>query len=544
MKGIAWRSLRTRIILLAIVTCVFLAIAAASFYSFLRSSHSKTVRATSRHLERVADTLAQTYVNQAQAGHSLQDVHAGPRPHPVPPPRQIGPPEVLRPPAHLPPTPPPPPPPDPLAQLTAGVLQREDGIEGGFLAGDGPLVGYAFPTHEGPGTQKEMPQRERPTIDRLAHDAAASNRLQTFTFEGQHDVVLFVAKPVREKPNGSTQSIVTGAVWLMQRLPEVNSGRARELLFASLGFSAAAIITALLAFVVTFEISGGVNAVMRRLGLLERELAPHAEGKSRLQLAEFEEVLGGIDALALSLKNRIENERLLEAELRHRERLSSLGQFAAGIAHELRNPLATIRLRAQMSQHGSGQGSVGHNSTIILEEVDRLDMMISRLLYFSRPIKLDLQALDLNDLLDSAVQSWRERPSAAGVVITFERGPSVIVSVDRNRLLQVLHNLIENAVQSASLTVSGSVVLSVAIDLRDLLIRIEDNGPGFSDKSLRHALDPFFTTRETGTGLGLSIAFELVQAHGGDLELANNPSGGALVIVHLPQPHRTVEASS
>jgi len=521
MSTVLWRSLRTRIVLLAITACAFLAIAAGSFYSFIRSSHTATVGEATRHLSHVASTLARTYINQAPHGASLRNVALPPAHHgPPPPPEADG----------KKPTPPPRPF-DPLSQVTASVLQREEGIEGGFLAGTGPLVGYAFPTHEGPGPQKEMPQRERPTIDQLAHKAEASGSPQSFSFEGPHDVVLFVAEPVREAVAGNQQ--ITGSVWLMQRLPDLNRGRSKQLLFASLGFGAAALVTALLAWFVTVEISGGVNAVTRRLGLLEQDLSHATEPEGRPQLAEFERVLTGIDAMAVSLQRRIENERDLEGQLRHRERLSSLGQFAAGVAHELRNPLATIRLRAQMSQHAPAEANITRNSSVILEEVDRLDTMIGRLLYFARPISLDLQRLDLSELCSSVVNSWKDR-APDGITLSCHTEAGTEVIADRSRLLQVLDNLIENAVHAFKAS-TGEVQIQTTHHNDSVQIDVLDNGTGFKANTLNHAFDPFFTTKETGTGLGLSIAFELVQAHGGELKAASRPEGGAIVSIILPQ---------
>ena len=521
MNRILWQSLRTRIVLLAIITCAFLAVAAASLYTFVRSSHTATVSQAEQHLSRVASGFAHAYSNQAAHGASLQNVVRPPEPHEPPPP--LPPPELNRTPLLR--------PAEPLSQITANVLQREEGIEGGFLAGDGPLVGYAFPTHEGPGPQKEMPQRERPTIDQLAHQAEATASPQTSTFEGPHDVVLFVAQPVRELVDG--QEKITGAVWLMQRLPDLNRGRSKELLFASLGFGAAALVTALLAWFVTVEINGGVNAVTRRLALLEQDLSQVAHTEERPQLAEFEKVMAGVDAMAASLRSRIVNERNLEDQLRHKERLSSLGQFAAGVAHELRNPLATIRLRAQMSQQAASEGLLARNSNVILEEVDRLDAMIGRLLYFSRPISLDLQRLDLSELCSSVIDSWKERaPQQVRLLCHSEEGIEVVA--DRGRLLQVLDNVVENAIQ-ASKAKSGEVVITATRRTDSVQIDVSDNGVGFDAAALKHAFDPFFTTKDSGTGLGLSIAFELVRAHGGELRVASRSPSGAVVSIVLPR---------
>lgn len=182
--------------------------------------------------------------------------------------------------------------------------------------------------------------------------------------------------------------------------------------------------------------------------------------------------------------------------MRHKERLSALGQFAAGIAHELRNPLATIRLRTQMSQRADALDVVARNSNVILEEIDRLDTIIGRLLYFAR--------------------------SAATILC------------DRGRMLQVLDNLLDNAVHAASGQMDGRVRLITSKDGAFAQIEVRDNGQGFDPETLSHAMDPFFTTKETGTGLGLSISFEIVQAHNGEMHLSNDPNGGAIACVHLP----------
>ena len=135
------------------------------------------------------------------------------------------------------------------------------------------MVGYAFPTHEGPGAEKGMPERERPTIENLVRAAVTANATKTSRFEGPHDAILFVALPIHEQANGakafSNKDEITGAVWIMQRIPGIEGGQSRELLYGSLGFGIAAMMTALLAAFVTTEIRSGVNMVLQRLGSME-----------------------------------------------------------------------------------------------------------------------------------------------------------------------------------------------------------------------------------------------------------------------------------
>ncbi len=534
MSKIFWRSLRSRILLLVVLTFLFLAAAAISLLTFLRSRHAETLSLTQHHLVSVAVNLARNYADHRTPDNSLRAIKPPPPPPPPPPlapalprPERDGPPH---------------PKPDLLKELTAETLQREDGVEGGFYAAKADaLVGYAFPTHEGPGAEKGMPERERPTIETLARKAVAANAIETFRFEGPHDAILFVAAPIQEASQiagaAKVSDEVTGAAWLMERLPGIEGGQNRELLFGSVGFGIAALITALLAVFVTTEIRSGVNIVLQRLGSMEGGLpaaSQHMQGRPPLE--EFDRVLHGIDSLALALQEKIENERTLESQVRHNERLSALGQFAAGIAHELRNPLGTIRMRTQMWQRSTDAEAVKRSSAVILEEIDRLDTIISRLLYFARPIQLQLQPVPLDDLCAVTGSTWADKEAAKGIQIVCQATSRSVVTADRGRLLQVLDNLLENAVHSAaqSTTQRGSVLIRTALDADFARVDIIDNGRGFTPAALRHAMDPFYTTKDTGTGLGLSISFEIVQAHGGELLLANREEGGAVASLRLP----------
>ncbi len=531
MPKIFWRSLRSRILLLVVLTFLFLAAAAVSLFTFLRNRHAETLTLTEHHLVSIAASLARNYADHRTVDNSLRAIEPGPPPPPPPP---LAPPALPHRPPH--------PRPDLLKGLTSETLQHEDGVEGGFYAAKADaLVGYAFPTHEGPGAEKGMPERERPTIENLAREAVTANAIKTFRFEGPHDAILFVAAPIQESSRtdqtAKTTDEVTGAAWLMERLPGIEGGRSRELLLGSVGFGIAALMTALLAIFVTTEIRSGVKTVLQRLGSMEGGLpAAGLPVRGRPPLEEFDRVLHGIDSLALALQQKIENERTLESQLHHNERLSALGQFAAGIAHELRNPLGTIRMRTQMWQRSTDAEAGKRSSVVILEEIDRLDTIISRLLYFARPIQLELQPVSLDDLCAVTASTWADKEAAKSIQIISRATSHLIVTADRGRLLQVLDNLMENAVHSAAQSIApgGRVTITTTLDVDFAKIDITDDGRGFTSTALLHAMDPFYTTKDTGTGLGLSISFEIMQAHGGELLLANRDGGGAVASIRLP----------
>ena len=530
-KGISTRSLRTRIILLALFACLLLFAAGTSFFFFLNSTQRAKLDAAEKRLVHLSSEMQGEYNAQLKSGVSLDGVTA-PTP-PAPPPH--GPKGPLPPPA---PPKHPPVPPRPqeqpsglaLAQITGAVLRRESDVEGGFYAAKADaLAGYAFPTHEGPGGQSEVPGKERPEIEDLARAAAETGVLQKRSFHGAYDAILFVAAPIRDGNR------ITGAAWLMQRMPGLESGRSNQLLLGSLGFTAAAVVCVLLTFVITTEVNSGVQTVLARLGIMEGALGERPE-PSKPQLKEFELVLNRVDALSDSLKQKIETQRALEDEVRHHQRLSALGQFAAGVAHELRNPLATIRLRAQMSQRTPEAAAVERNSTVVLHEVDRLDTMIERLLYFARPIRLQNERSSVAELFADAVETWQARCDAEHVelVCTVEGDPVVVC--DRSKMRQVLDNLLDNALHSVVSARGEHPTIELHGHRSDDRVRMEvrDNGRGLDAEGETHALEPFFTTRATGTGLGLSISYEIMQAHGGNLGVHNRPPGGAVATLELP----------
>jgi len=132
--------------------------------------------------------------------------------------------------------------------------------------------------------------------------------------------------------------------------------------------------------------------------------------------------------------------------------------------------------------------------------------------------------------------TWADKEAAKGIQIVCQATSRSVVTADRGRLLQVLDNLLENAVHSAAQSIApgGMVTITTRLDANFARIDITDDGRGFTPAALRHAMDPFYTTKDAGTGLGLSISFEIVQAHGGELLLANRDGGGAVASVRLP----------
>lgn len=225
----------------------------------------------------------------------------------------------------------------------------------------------------------------------------------------------------------------------------------------------------------------------------------------------------------------------LEEEVRKAERLAALGRLSAGVAHEIRNPLAGIRttteiLRGRLSR----DAELVRFADVILEETERLDRIVGSLLQFARPAPPRRQAIRPDELLERALRLAAGRASERGVRLRHEAGADVPeLEGDRDQLLQVLLNLLLNAVDATPQ--GGEVVVAARTDPDEVRLVVEDGGEGVPAGLRERVFDPFFTTKPGGTGLGLSISQNILRQHGGRLRLERPDGGRSRAIATLPR---------
>jgi len=226
--------------------------------------------------------------------------------------------------------------------------------------------------------------------------------------------------------------------------------------------------------------------------------------------------------------------RALEAQLRRNDRLASVGQLAAGVAHEVRNPLAIVRATAQLLAQQAGEdAAVRPYTEVLTSEADRIERLISDLLEYARPRPPVPTALDLTGFLEAAAQQVRPYALQHEVRVAIEVEQAGVLHADEAQLGQALLNLLLNAVQASE---PGSVVRLVGRTGTDAAeIAVVDTGRGMAPATVERACDPFFTTRPEGTGLGLALAAAVVQEHGGELQLESALGHGSSVRIRIPQ---------
>jgi len=217
----------------------------------------------------------------------------------------------------------------------------------------------------------------------------------------------------------------------------------------------------------------------------------------------------------------------------------SLEQLSASIAHEIRNPITAAKsLVQQMGEDPASRENVDY-AHVALEELDRVERSISHLLRFAREEEVEIRELRLVDVIDSALETFRDRVERLGVRVEREIDTEGRMRGDADKLRRVIINLIGNALDAVEEagTLDPALRVSAGDNLAgtELWVRVRDNGPGIEPETLHRIFSPFYTSKANGTGLGLAISKKLVDAHGGSIEAHSRPGEGTEFLLTFPK---------
>lgn len=239
--------------------------------------------------------------------------------------------------------------------------------------------------------------------------------------------------------------------------------------------------------------------------------------------------------------------RRAERRARDAERLAELGSMTGGLAHEIKNPLSTIGLNAQLLAESISESELPQDQRDRLirrldtlgRETERLRGILTDFLQFAGRMKLDPQPRDLNRLIDELSDFYHPQAAAAGVVLRTQLPDQpVVAQVDESLLKQAVLNLMLNATQAMTSTDPGAaareLILRVDGDQDEARVHVIDTGPGIEKSKLNEIFRPYVSGRQGGTGLGLPTAKRIAQEHGGDLAVHSEPGKGSDFTIHLP----------
>jgi signal transduction histidine kinase len=381
------------------------------------------------------------------------------------------------------------------------------------------------------GAMAIVPRAERP------HRLLQSGELQSGYVDGAAEAaagpVPLVVHALEEAASGGTLVVIErggedGAPSLVAAAPVLGGGEvfAFQPVVAGRETRSLRVVVVLLALLTL----GLVVASLRTLRAVERDVSTlRASLKAlatdlraplaRPALRELGEVASGVASLAQDLDRAQKERERLTRDLAAGERLAALGRVAAGIAHEVRNPLASMKLRADLARTGGeATPAIARDLDDIASEISRLDRLVSDLLVVSGRRAGPREALDLGELVARRIALLAPWATEKGVAVSSEG--SVKASVDADALSRALDNLLRNAVEASP--AGAHVDVQVRGDDVGASVVVTDRGPGVAPERAAELFEPFFTTKPGGTGLGLPLARAVASAHGGTLTYARD----------------------
>jgi signal transduction histidine kinase len=269
------------------------------------------------------------------------------------------------------------------------------------------------------------------------------------------------------------------------------------------------------------------RSIARPVGRLREGAARLARGDldARIDVDtpdEFGDLARQFNAMTASIKGH--QEKLVQSE-----KLAGIGRLAAGVAHEINNPLAVILGYVRLLRK-KAQGALADDLAVVEEETLRSQEIVEGLLDLSRPIAVEREDVDLRGVCDEAVARLADARKLDGVAVEVEGAARVEGTA--SKLRQVFLNLVQNGAEAAG--AGGRVEVRIAPRDGVAEISVSDSGPGIAADARSRLFEPFFTTKPTGTGLGLAVSQGIVHAHGGEITVAAAPQGGARLVVRLP----------
>ena len=404
-----------------------------------------------------------------------------------------------------------------LTTVVQTALRDRPGIEGGLWQADSGAVAYAYPTYPGAGPKTDMPQAESSRIQAINAAAQAQDRQMSRQYRAATQVLVLAACPLR----GPIPQLTA---WTMTRVVTF-AGRAYQQLMAGLIVLLAAVMGATILLIrLTVTWSAHVVRIEKALAADDVIRLPPIEPTGE---KELDQIIGALNLAGTRLADTSERAEDLARRVASGERLAAIGRVAAGVAHEIRNPIAAMRLKAEnalLADEPRRQEAL----SMILGQIERLDRLLTRLLSLTDRDPPQRQSTSVRTLIGSLVLEHAERAFDRGLTIATDMQAHT-ATFDAEQIRRALDNLVLNAIEAAP---KGSQILVATFIEGDILhFSVRDAGAGPPASIQDHLFEPFVTGRPDGTGLGLSLVREIANAHGGTARFSSDASGTTFEIL-------------
>lgn len=420
------------------------------------------------------------------------------------------------------------------------VLVQVPGVEGGFWSNRqstfadpsgtdndsaGSFLAYSFPTYQGSGIKRDIPEAETPLILRTLRAAVANRGEQAGTSQANQGGVVVAACSIKNQP--------LVHVWTMTRSRSVI-----EQLDARLLAGAAIFLSVILAVAILLAL--GLRRWRDKLSELEAACSPQGADMLPSQIAhlgeaDLDRIVDALNRQTAHAEQLRDKTRELGQQLAQAERFSVLGKLAAQVAHEIRNPVGAMRLRAENALAGNAerQRLALH---AILGQLGRIESQVASLLALTQPVRIHRTEVAVHAWLAATVASHEEEAQRRDVSLKMAHQQAGNFYLDPEQLRRAVDNLVLNAMRHAG--AGGHVTVTARYgQQQQLLIEVADDGPGVPPDQRMKIFEPFVSTATAGSGLGLAVVREVAAAHAGQAYVAESPSGAHFIIEIPCQPY-------
>lgn len=481
------QSLRGRLIVLFVLLCAAGIAAGGLMISLFYQSATAQAGQASAEIARTCDAIAATYRFYSTNWHGPSTSMQDPELHAA------------------------------LTTVAQTALRDRPGIEGGLWQAEAGSVAYAYPTYQGAEAKTDLPRAELSRIESINETAQVEDRQASRRYAGSAQVLLLTACPLR----GPIPKLTA---WAMTRVVTF-AGRAYRQLMAGLGILLTTVVVAATLLIrVTLAWSHHVARIEKALQSNDVVQLPQIDATGE---KELDQIIGALNLAGRRLADASERADRLAQQVASGERLAAIGRVAAGVAHEIRNPIAAMRLKAENALLGDVSRK-DEALSMVLGQIERLDRLLKRLLSLTERDPPRRQETSVRAMLETCVREHEDLAQAAGLSLSLQVGVDT-ARIDPEQIRRALGNLLLNAIQAAP---AHSAVL-VAARLADdkLILSVHDAGGGPPTAIRDHLFEPFVTGRPDGSGLGLSVVREIANAHGGIARIADVPTGTTFEII-------------
>ena len=404
-----------------------------------------------------------------------------------------------------------------LTTVVQTALRDRPGIEGGLWQADAGAVAYAYPTYPGAGPKTDMPQAEESRIKAINAAAQAEDRPASRQYRAPTQMLVLAACPLR----GPIPQLTA---WTMTRVVTF-AGRAYQQLMAGLGVLLAAVMVATILLIrLTVTWSRHVVRIEKALQADDVVRLPPIEPTGE---KELDQIISALNLAGRRLADTSERAEHLALQVASGERLAAIGRVAAGVAHEIRNPIAAMRLKAENALLADAPRQKEALS-MMLGQIERLDRLLTRLLSLTDRDPPRRQSTSVRALIGALVLEHAERASDRGLTIGTDV-QAYTANLDGEQIRRALDNLVLNAIEAAP--AQSQILVGAHIKGDTLHLSVRDAGAGPPASIRDHLFEPFVTGRSDGTGLGLSLVREIANAHGGSARFESDANGTVFEIL-------------